>query len=65
MTPTVTGLYLLTIIAGNVRFEIISRPGLTAVQCARAGEEWVSSGTYRRYECKPANQPQTTKGKSK
>ncbi len=61
MTPTIAGLYLLTILAPGIKLELVSKPGLTAERCKAAGEEWVARGRGYRYECKPVKSIQTIK----
>ena len=49
---TAIAAYFLVIIAGNDRFEVISKPPLTLEQCYKAGEGWAMTGRGHRYECR-------------
>ncbi len=52
MSPVIAAVYILTIISGSLRVEVISKPGLTAAACRQAGEEWTRLAIDHRYECR-------------
>jgi hypothetical protein len=61
---TTIAMYFLIIIAGNDRFELVSKPPLTLEQCYTAGEDWVKRGRNHKYECRKLKQfVQSNKGK--